>query len=156
MSLKIITKEFSCNNQCLSNCCSEIFLPMPPQFKKMFEEHGYWITDNNYCDWEYLSYHKAIVIEKLEKGHRKLSLTGETPFKFIFNPFRGYDELYIQDRCQMILPDHKCKIFRGRPRICRHAECVVFSPKKEIQHYAENGLLKDALKKEKREVFYEI
>lgn len=156
MAIKIIGKDWACNNDCGQSCCDEIFLPMPPQFKKMFEEHGYWITDNNYTDWEWLSYHKAIVIEKLEKGHRKLSLSGTTSFEFKFNPFRGYDELYIKDKCQMILTDHKCKIFRGRPQICRRAECIVFSPKKEIQYYAENGLLKPAFDKEKREVFYEI
>jgi hypothetical protein len=143
MTIKILTKEFVCNNQCKSDCCSEIFLPMPPQYKKMFIEHGYWIADQNYTDYDWLSYHKSIKIEKLEKGYRKLSFSGTTPFDFIFNPFRGYDELYIKDKCSKIMDNHKCKIFRGRPVICRRGQCVIFTKNSELNHYAINGTLSE-------------
>jgi hypothetical protein len=148
MTIKIQTKEWECSNQCGSDCCSDIFLPMPPQYRKMFEEHRYWITDNNYTDWDWLSYHKSIVIEKLAKGHRKLYLTGDTAFEFIFNPFRGYDELYISEQCSKLLPNHKCKIFRARPVICRRGQCVVFSKNPELNHYAIKGKLRDVYETE--------
>lgn len=136
-------KEWNCNNKCKLSCCEEIFLPMPNQIKKLFNEHNFWVVNAGYCDWKWLKLHKAIKIEKLFGGHRKLSINEGFSFEFKFNSYRGYEELYIKNKCEMLLSDKKCQIFRNRPEICKIAECPVFSSKKEIQYYAINGTLKE-------------
>lgn len=149
--IKIQGTEWVCNNQCKKNCCSELFLPMPPAYKKMFVESGYWIANNNYTDYTWLAYHKAIITEKLPNGDRKIFLAKDVEYRIVFNPHKGYEEIYVQNKCSMLLDNNKCKVYRARPQICRKALCPVFDIRKSIQFYAENGnILKDKIEAYKR------
>lgn len=94
-----------------------------------------------------MEFHKLIGTEKMHNGNRKIFLKDSVDYKIIFNPFKGYDELYIQDKCMMLMQDNKCKVFRNRPEICKKASCPIFDKNPEIQFYAENGVLKDVLRK---------
>jgi len=145
MTIKITGKDWTCNNQCRGNCCSEIFLPLPPAYKTSFLEKGFYIANNNYSDYRWLEFHKVIIMEKMPSGDRKISLKEGTEYKIIFNPFKGYDELYVKDVCMMLRQDLKCKVFRARPDICKKSRCIVFDNSLEIQFYAENGLLKEKI-----------
>ena len=142
MSLKIEGKSWNCNNQCKSDCCSEIFLPITVDQRTSFEKTRSFEVDNNYADFTWLSYHKAYTIEKLDSGKRKLTLKEGLSWKIIFNPFRNCDEIYVGDKCSKLLPDGKCKIYRARPQICQKAQCPVFSTIAKIQFYGLNGKLK--------------
>jgi hypothetical protein len=150
MSLKITGQSWNCQNACKFNCCSEIFLPMNQKQKDSFEQRRFFIVDNNYTNWVWISFHKSLLVEKLDKGFRKISFFDEQPFRIVFNPYRNCDELYIPDKCSKLMENGKCKIFRARPDICSKALCPVFDLRRSVQFYAEKGLLKDKLEARKR------
>jgi hypothetical protein len=141
--MKLFGKVWQCNNTCGKDCCSELFLPMDKLSKASFDAHGSWIVSPNYADFEWLSYHKSLTIEKLPSGNRKITFSKNVPYKYVYNPYRKMDEIHIIDKCDKLLNDGKCKIFRARPQICKVADCPVFSNKAEIIHYGKNGLLKE-------------
>jgi Fe-S-cluster containining protein len=150
MSIKLEGKDWECMNQCKSNCCSEIFLPLSPAQKTSFEKEGFWIADNNFTDYDWLNYHKALVIEKKDKGFRKISLQKDVSFEFIYNPYTNFEEIHILDKCSKLLPDGRCKVYRARPVICKKSLCIVFDIRKAITHYGEKGLLKDKVEAYRR------
>ena len=146
--VKIAGKSWSCNLQCqgnpkdgISNCCSEIFIPVNPDQRISIENNNYFIAKSTLVDWEWLKLHDGLTIEKLSNGDRKISVNKSYTFKF--NLFMGKDMLYIEDRCKMLLKDGRCKIYRARPQACRKAECPVYSNKLSIRFYAQNGVLKN-------------
>jgi Fe-S-cluster containining protein len=147
MTYKVLDKKFDCHRDCGFNCCSEIFLDLPPGYKKSFEENGYFIAGNNYSDYEWLGYHDDVVLEKLPKGNRKISIKPGIEFELIFNPFRGYEMLRMNSVCNKLESDGRCKIYRSRPEICKAALCTVFTDKPTIKWFAQNGVLRDILKK---------
>lgn len=150
MVLKIKGKEWKCNCQCQSNCCSEVFLPINQAQKKSIQEKGFWYVDHDYTDFRWLKLHKIFKVEKTSnKKERKITIL-KTKYEFKYNQFINQEMLYVQDKCSMLLPDNKCKIFRNRPDICKKAECIVFSIKKSIRWYGENGTLKDKVEAYKR------
>jgi Fe-S-cluster containining protein len=118
--------------------------------RKSFEEQGFWIANNNYTDYQWIQYHKSLKIEKMKGGTRKITFLKNVPLTIIFNTYKKTDEIYLLDKCTKLLPDNKCKIFRGRPQICRKARCIVFDKSPEIQFYAENGILKDKIEAYKK------
>jgi Fe-S-cluster containining protein len=151
MTLKISGKDWTCNRQCKSDCCSEIYLPLNPEQKKSFEADGSWVVDNNYSDFGWMEYHKCLKIEKLKGGDRKITfLGGNVQHKIVFNPFKNTDEIYILDKCTKLLTDGRCKVYRARPEICKKALCPVFDIRASLQFYAQNGRLKEPYEAYKR------
>lgn len=73
-----------------------------------------------------------------------ISIKDKAYYEIIFNPFKNIDEIHILDKCKMLLPNNKCKIYRARPDICAKAECILFSKalNENLRFYAKNGLLK--------------
>lgn len=144
MALKVQGKSWECNNQCKSNCCSELFLPLDSEQHTSVLMNGHFIAHPNYTDWEWLGYHDSVKIEKTRvHGRRKILVL--RPFVVKYNNTINKYMLYIEDKCVKLMPDGRCRIYKKRPEICKKGECVVFSIKKKIQWYAENGLLKDKL-----------
>lgn len=147
MSYKVMGKDWECKNQCESNCCSEIFLDLPPAYHQSFEKEGYFIVGNNYTEFDWLEFHEGLKIEKLPKGNRKISIKEGVKSEVIFNPFRGYNMLHVLTPCNKLEPDGRCKIYRARPKICATSLCPVFTDKPTIMWFAAAGLLKDVRQK---------
>lgn len=139
MALKIAGKSWSCNNDCGFNCCSDLFLPVSPEQRLSLEKVGHFIVDSNYADFKWLGYHKAIKIEKISQGWRKL--TPLKKYEFKLNQHLGKDMVFIEDKCKMLLQNNRCKIYRSRPQICRVADCPAFSKNQSIRWYGKQGVL---------------
>jgi len=127
MTFKIQGKVWTCGNQCKSNCCSEVFLAITPEQRVMLENHGHFIADSNMTDWRWLGFHKRFSIEKLEGGKRKISI--HKPYSFKFNPYLSKEMLNIENKCEQLMPDNRCRVYRNRPQICKVSECPVFELK---------------------------
>lgn len=145
MVIKIQGKDYSCKQECKSNCCSEIFLPLSFYQKRTFEEQGFFQANNNYMDYEWLGYHKGVIIEKLDKGNRNISVCKNVIYTMLFNAFSNNYQLHILDKCSKLQPDNKCKVYRSRPEICRKALCPLKDDREVTKFFAEHGLLKEAI-----------
>jgi len=132
----------------ISNCCSEVFLPLNKAQQKSIEEERSWTVDANFTDFKWLKYHKAFnVINTGNRGERLIQIKEGYDYEFKKHPFLpAHTFLYVQDKCSMLLSDGRCKVFRNRPEICKKAECIVFNERPVINWYGKNGLLADKVK----------
>lgn len=144
MAIKVTGKIWQCNNQCNSNCCSEVWLKINPEQRYSLEKQGYFIAEPDLSEWRWVEFHKKLNIEKLAKGKRKISVRNDD-YKIRWNEYLNTDMVYVKDKCIQLLPDNRCRVYRNRPMVCKIGECAVFSIKKKIQWYGENGLLKDKI-----------
>lgn len=143
MAIKIHGKDWSCNNQCQSNCCSEIFLVLDEEQKQSYETKGYFIADNNYNDYNWLKLNKALKIKKLLGGNRQITIDKTYKSKLLYHPVIKKDILYIDNKCSKLLDNGRCGIYRIRPQACRKGRCFVFEDNAELNWIAMNGKLKE-------------
>ena len=134
-------KDWKCNNKCGSNCCSEIFLPLSKDQKELLELNGEYIVDNKYADFRWLGFYKGIEVKKLKNGWRLIKVV--SPYEIKYHKFLLKHMLYIEGKCDKLLKNDKCKIFRNRPQTCKVSLCAVFEKDNKINWYADNGLLKE-------------
>jgi len=146
MVMRVQGKRWSCRNQCGSNCCSEIFLPVNKYHMKTIKEEGYFIVDNNYSDFIWVGYHPSLEIKKLDRTKRMINVLTKD-YEFKYHEIIGMHMLFINEPCKHLQKDGKCKIYRKAPEICRKAECPVFTDNPDIFWYAKNGKLKEAREK---------
>jgi len=142
-------KEWRCNNQCQSNCCSAVWLKVTPEQRASINKKGYFTVKSDYGDWRWMEFHKQVKVEKLDGGYRKIIIVKPIE-KILYNPFVKSDFIYIQGKCNKLMKDGKCKIYRNRPLACKVSECPVFSDNSRKQWFAENGYLKEQLDKYKK------
>lgn len=136
-------KGFSCSLQCGFNCCSEVFFELNGSQRYTFENQGFFIIDKpKDVDWKYLSYHKAIKVEKLKKGLRKLTVAGQYERELKYNQYNDKWYLQIKDKCVMLKDDNKCKVYRDRPNACKVGLCPVFEDSKAENWFAVEGDLR--------------
>lgn len=144
-------KEWTCHNQCKSNCCSDFFLPLTDKQKEDFEKNGYVKVTNSYADFRWLKYHKSVTIEKSHVLRTIKFNKKDFEWKIIYNPILKTNMLWINDKCTKLLSNGKCGIYRMRPKACRVSKCPVYSGDKLLKWYADNGVLKDVRKKAEKE-----
>lgn len=140
-------KEWSCDNQCKSNCCSSVFLVIDSEQLISLKKYGFYYAHDKYSDWDWLSFHKMFKIE--DEGDRKKITLKTDEYEIKYNDYLQENMLYVDDKCEHIMEDNRCAIFEDRPKVCRISECPVFSFKKKIQWYAVNGKLKEQWQKYK-------
>ena len=150
MVLKIRGKDWSCKNQCMSNCCSEIFFPLNPEQRVCYDQNGYWIAPHDYTDWDWVKMHNAVQVTKLTDGQRRISVSDDVDKKIIYNSLLSMDMLRVEDKCRNLLKDGRCKVYRARPQICKKADCPVFTVDPKVIWYAKIGFLKEQREKYER------
>lgn len=143
-------REWRCNNQCKHSCCNALWLKVTPEQRASINKRGYFIVDKDYIpdkgDWRWVEFHKQVKVEKQDGGMKKIIILKPID-KILYNPFQKCDFIYIEGKCNKLMKDGRCKIYRNRPNACKVAECPVFSENSERQWFAENSYLKEQLEK---------
>lgn len=135
----MLGRSWQCNNQCGSDCCSEIFLPLSDMQKETLAR-GHYFAGPNYTDWKWLGYHPGVKVQKIGIKRKIIPLKEYT---IKYNEALGKHMLHMETRCGKLMPDRRCKVYRSRPEVCKKAECIVYSDRPWIRWYGKNGLLKD-------------
>ncbi len=141
-----VLKKWSCNNQCKTNCCQELFLILDEKQKQSYHKTKSYFVDKSYCEWRWLSFRNAVKYKKIGKKY-KLHILKQFKQKVLFNPLINKWILHIEDDCNKLMPDNRCKVYRNRPVTCQIGDCPVFSNEPKIAWLGENGMLKDVRKK---------
>lgn len=139
-------KPWQCNNQCKSSCCNAMWLRVTPEERASINKRGYFIVKSDYCDWRWMQFHNQVKVEKLDGGLRKIIIMKPID-KIVYNPYVKSDFIYIEGKCDKLMENGRCKIYRNRPIACKLAECPVFSENSSKQWFAENSYLKEQLDK---------
>ena len=135
-------KEWKCNNQCGSNCCSEVFLKLDfKQQMSLFSNFSF-ITNGCGIDFIWLSYHTGIKIIILKTGEKLIEVDKEIPMRIIWNKYENSHFVRLETPCEKLLQDNKCSVYEQRPKACKISECPVFTIKPKIKWYADNSHLK--------------
>jgi len=147
-------KTWTCNLQCnfngKTNCCQEIFLPVNNEQKKSIEKYGYFIVGHKYTDFRWIDFRPSLEVKKVDFKKRMIRLSTKD-YEFKHHTYLDQDMLYLDEKCDKLLPDGKCKVYRNRPMICKQAECPVFTNNPNIYWYAQNSKhMKEAREKHEK------
>jgi len=147
-----MAKEWSCNNQCKSNCCSEIFLELSPEQREQFERDETFIQEKDEVEklegldfYRWLRFHEQFAVQNMLDGRKKIIFKGKI-FDIKYNPFLSKDLLYVDDPCQKLNDDYFCTVYGNRPKMCKLAKCPVFDASVRIRWFAKHGKLKSVVK----------
>ena len=122
-------KQWTCNNQCKKDCCSFIYLELSNKQFVFFDQERLITYDKKWKDW--LSYHKEfkIINENTAKLKRFVK------YKLVKNPYNGKYYVYVKSKCNKLMRNGRCKIYRTRPSICRFAPCLFENSNKMIEWF---------------------
>lgn len=139
MKFKAKGDVWTCNNQCGSNCCGYIYLVLDGTKEEEFKQKREFLAEPGYTDWRWLGMRSAFTIIKLDddKRNRVIKLNEGVDFEIKFNPFIKKNLLYVKNKCENLLEDNKCKIYRNRPDVCKKGPCYIFDRNPSIRFYGE-------------------
>jgi len=133
-------KEYSCNSRwCKSNCCSDFFLKVNQEQEQSVLKDRFFIVENDYGDFTLIGYREGLSLERIDKRTHIIRIDDGIEFELKHNPHNKVNYIYIQKKCDKLLSNGRCKIYRSRPQICRSILCPVQSDRPEIKWFAKNS-----------------
>lgn len=135
-------KQFTCNNKCGKDCCSELFLPLTVATKDEFEKTGVLTERKEYTDMRWLRLHSGIKVRDITTSHVSIQLEDGVPHEILFCPVNNNHYLHIESKCRMLMKNGRCRIYRKRPKICMVAKCPAFDPDAVLQWLGQNSIYK--------------
>jgi len=138
-------KEWRCLCLCKSNCCSDFFLKVNQEQEQSVLKDRFFIVENDYGDFTLIGYREGLSLEKIDKRTQIIRIDDGVKFEIKQNPHNQVNYIYIKEKCDKLLSNGRCKIYRARASICRSIECPIQSNKPHIKWFAENSeVLKNA------------
>lgn len=129
--------QWTCNNQCKSNCCSMIYLDLfTREDCQIFVDTQRIYYKKDYTDWEWVRLHKGLDVytaDDLVAVH----VRADVKYFLLHNEFNHKDYVLVMDKCINLLPDNRCKAYRNRPTICKKAPCIYYTEDKVIKWFSE-------------------
>lgn len=129
------TKNWSCNNQCKSNCCDYMYLEIDDVQEKSIKESRSFRVGPSYTDFRWLKLHDGIFVSPIKDFERVITLRDDISFKIYVHPISNKKYVYIKSKCTQLLDNNRCKIYQRRPNVCKKGVCIVYDKRKEIQWF---------------------
>ena len=113
-------KVWTCNNQCLSNCCSYIYIQIDYADIEKLEKERF-MPIYHYIDKKWLFLREGLDFS----GKDWFKIPENIEFKLYYHLLMRAVFVYMEIPCSKLLENHRCKIYRTRPNFCKTGPCLM-------------------------------